>query len=190
MKYLLSAIVLFVLAEIAYSQGESASLGLTFDATACYSFELSKFYSNYTDEIKKHGFAFSQKIYLRSQEALGIGIETGFYNIASLRADTVRADLNTIPICLILSHNLKYFYLNSGIGYYYTMSKISTNGAISKSSGFEFGFMLSASRYFKLNDWLGAVVEAEYLSITESQKSIISVGIGLSLALPLYKSGE
>lgn len=188
MKYFLVAILILAMSAITKSKAEGGSLSLMFDATSCYSFEISKFYSNYTDEIKKHGFAFSQKVYLRSHEVLSVGIETGLYNIAALRADSVRADLNTIPICLIFSHDLKYFFLNTGIGYYYTMSKINTNGSISKSSGFEFGFMISASRYFKLNNWLGIVAEAEYCSITESQKSIISVGIGLSLTLPLYKA--
>ncbi len=152
-------------------------------ASGGYSFGISKFYSDYSDEIKKNKIALSLRVQLLTKYILSVGIESGYLGIANLKTQDINADLDAYPILLLFSYALPPFRINTGIGYYNIYSNISDETGESKSNSFEFGFMASLQYNEQLTKSFGIGTEAKYYNIAESSKSLISIMVNLNYVL-------
>jgi hypothetical protein len=152
-------------------------------ASGGYSFGISKFYSDYSGEIRKNKIALSFRAQWLTEYILSVGIESGYLGIANLKTQDINADLDAYPLLLFFSYGLKPVSINTGIGYYYINSIILDNTGESKSNSFEFGYMASVQYNYQLTKKLGIGAEAKFYNIAESSKSLITFMANINYVL-------
>jgi len=180
--------IILLLSALLYQEAMSyvktdSSYKVLLTASCGYSFGLSKFYTDYSDDIQKNKIALSFRAQWLTEHILSVGIESGFLGIASLKTEDINADLDAYPILVVFSYGSTPFRINTGIGYYYISSKISDNTGESKSNSFEFGYMLSGQYDLKLGKKFGIGAEVKFYNIAETSKSLISIMANLNYVL-------
>ena len=169
MKNILTYIlILFLILPIFVSAQSISSKGLKLDISGGYTRSMYKRGSFQFGEYSRDGISGDLRIIYQSENLLGIGIETGYFPLATLKQDNfsnefgssaIRANISAIPIFVDFMFDFGNLYFNTGAGYYYISSRINAFGVKSSSKSFDFGFSFSFGYKKMINNKFGYGVE-------------------------------
>lgn len=184
MKTIILSIFILLISTKLFAQ-EANTRSLDISVGVGYSLCLYTLNTTYADQMNKNGVMADCRILLQSENSLGIGFESGFFNLSHLKSDAYNADQNGIPLLLLFSHKIGDFRAVAGVGYYYLITKISDGKLISESSDFNFGYSFEVDYSMKLNKRLRLVPEIKYYNITDFSKSLLIIACKCEYRLEL-----
>jgi hypothetical protein len=188
MRYFLKILLYFyIFSGSLFSRPDSSSY-LKIDLAGGYSRSIYNQGSYQFGEYSRAGFGGMFRIIWQSENILGLGIESGYLPLASLRQDNfsnefgksdIRANISAIPILADFSFDFGKFYFNTSAGYYLVSSRINAFGEKSFSSTFDFGFSFSFGYKKMFNNHFGFGGEFKSHHLVDTPQLAFSIQVNL-----------